>query len=102
MNAHIEQFIIIFLGIFYEAVPFLTIGALVSAGIHLFVDPAWLMAKIPQHPTMAAIAGSIIGICFPVCECGSVPAARSFIGRGAPAAFGHAFALAAPVNNAIV
>ena len=102
MNAQIEQFIVIFLGIFYEAVPFLTIGALVSSGIHLFIDPVWLMSKLPRNPTLAALAGSVIGVFFPVCECGSVPAARSFIGRGAPAQFGYAFALAAPVINPIV
>ena len=102
MNATIEQFVVIFLGIFYEAVPFLTIGALVSAGIHLFVDPVWLMAKIPRNRTLAALAGGLIGLFFPVCECGSVPAARSFINRGAPAPFGYAFALAAPVINPIV
>ncbi|MFN7472183.1 MAG: permease [Roseiflexaceae bacterium] len=102
MNATIEQFVVIFLGIFYEAVPFLTIGALVSAGIHLFIDPVWLMAKIPRNRTLAALAGGLIGLFFPVCECGSVPAARSFINRGAPAPFGYAFALAAPVINPIV
>jgi uncharacterized membrane protein YraQ (UPF0718 family) len=102
MNATIEQFVVIFLGIFYEAVPFLTIGALVSAGIHLFIDPVWLMAKIPRNRTLAALAGGLIGLFFPVCECGSVPAARSFISRGAPAPFGYAFALAAPVINPIV
>ncbi len=102
MNATIEQFVIIFLGIFYEAVPFLTLGALVSAGIHLFIDPVWLMAKIPRNRTLAAVAGGLIGLFFPVCECGSVPAARSFISRGAPAPFGYAFALAAPVINPIV
>ena len=102
MNAQLEQFVVIFLGIFYEAIPFLTIGALVSAGIHLFVDPAWLMTKLPRNPTLAACIGSVVGVFFPVCECGSIPAARSFIGRGAPAQFGYAFALAAPVINPIV
>lgn len=102
MNATLEQFVVIFLGIFYEAVPFLTIGALVSAGIHLFIDPVWLMAQIPRNRTLAALAGGLIGLFFPVCECGSVPAARSFISRGAPAPFGYAFALAAPVINPIV
>lgn len=102
MDPRIEQFVVLFLGIFYEALPFLTIGALVSAGIHLFVDPAWLMRRLPHHPTAAAIIGGMVGLCFPVCECGSVPAARSLLGRGAPPAFGYAFALAAPVINPIV
>ncbi|MFM2031265.1 MAG: hypothetical protein RLZZ297_30 [Chloroflexota bacterium] len=102
MDPRIEQFVVLFLGIFYEAVPFLTIGALVSAGIHLFVDPHWLLQRLPQHPVAAAVCGGLIGVLFPVCECGSVPAARSVLGRGAPREFGYAFALAAPVINPIV
>jgi uncharacterized membrane protein YraQ (UPF0718 family) len=60
------------------------------------------MAKLPRNPTLASCIGSVVGVFFPVCECGSIPAARSFIGRGAPAQFGYAFALAAPVINPIV
>jgi uncharacterized membrane protein YraQ (UPF0718 family) len=34
-----DLFIAIFLGILYEALPFLTAGALISAAIHQFLDP---------------------------------------------------------------
>ena len=98
----IDMFITVFLGIFYEALPFLTIGALVSAAIHQYVDPTWLTQRIPTSRWGSAMAGALLGIIFPVCECGSVPAARSLVQRGAPMSLGVAFALAAPVLNPIV
>lgn len=98
----IDMFITIFLGIFYEALPFLTIGALVSAVIHQYIDPMWLTQRLPTSRWGSAMAGALLGVVFPVCECGSVPAARSLVQRGAPMRMGVAFALAAPVLNPIV
>jgi len=99
---HVATFVVIFLGILYEALPFLTAGALVAAGIHLFVRPEWLRSVLPKHPVLRTISGGLLGILFPVCECGSIPTARSLMQRGAPASFGMAFAMAAPVINPIV
>ena len=100
--ARSELFVSIFLGIMYEAIPFLTAGALVAAGIHLFISPAWLTQRLTRWPRIAVIIGSMLGMIFPVCECGSIPAARSLIQRGATPQVGLAFALAAPVVNPIV
>jgi uncharacterized membrane protein YraQ (UPF0718 family) len=99
---HVSTFVVIFLGILYEALPFLTAGALVAAGIHLFVRPEWLRSVMPKHPLLRTVSGGLLGIVFPVCECGSIPTARSLMHRGAPASFGMAFAMAAPVINPIV
>ena len=101
-HTSIDMFITVFLGIFYEALPFLTIGALVSAAIHQYVNPTWLTQRLPSSRWGSAMAGALLGIIFPVCECGSVPAARSLVQRGAPMNLGIAFALAAPVLNPIV
>jgi uncharacterized membrane protein YraQ (UPF0718 family) len=99
---HVATFVVIFLGILYEALPFLTAGALVAAGIHLFMRPEWLSGMLPKHPWLRTISGGLLGILFPVCECGSIPTARSLMHRGAPVSFGMAFAMAAPVINPIV
>jgi uncharacterized membrane protein YraQ (UPF0718 family) len=100
--ARSELFVSIFLGIMYEAIPFLTAGSLVAAGIHLFMSPVWLTQRLMRWPRLAVIVGSLMGMVFPVCECGSIPAARSLIQRGASPQVGLAFALAAPVVNPIV
>lgn len=46
---YVDTFVAIFLGIMYEAVPFLTAGSLVAAAIHLFVQPEWLTRILPKH-----------------------------------------------------
>jgi uncharacterized membrane protein YraQ (UPF0718 family) len=51
---------------------------------------------------LAALAGALLGLAFPVCECGSVPTARRLIAKGAPLPLGIAFVLAAPAVNPIV
>ncbi len=92
----------VFLGIFFEALPFLLAGALVSSALHLFVPEAQVRRWLPRSSVAAAAAGAVLGMGFPVCECGSVPAARRLISKGAPVPLGIAFVLAAPVVNPIV
>ena len=97
-----RSFITIFFGIFVEALPFLMAGVLVSSAIHLFITPERLQRIVPRQPFAAAVCGSLLGLAFPVCECGSVPAARSLMAKGAPLPLGIAFMLASPVINPIV
>src|SRR6266545_5524784 len=92
----------IFLGIFIEALPFLLAGVIVSSAIHLLVSPAQVRRLSPRSPVLAAIVGSLLGLAFPVCECGSVPTARRLLAKGAPLPLGIAFVLAAPAVNPIV
>lgn len=95
-------FVTIFFGIFIEALPFLIAGVLVSSAIHLFVTPERIQRFAPRQPVAAAFVGALVGLFFPVCECGSVPAARRLIAKGAPLPLGMAFMLASPVVNPIV
>jgi hypothetical protein len=92
----------IFLGIFIEALPFLLAGVLASSAIRLFVSSAQVRRLSPRSPILAALAGSLLGLAFPVCECGSVPTARRLLAKGAPLPLGIAFVLAAPAVNPVV
>lgn len=92
----------IFLGIFLEAIPFLLLGVLVSAAIHLWVSPESIRRLIPRAPLPAALAGVLCGLTIlPVCECGTVPATRRLLAKGAPLPFGVAYLLAAPAINPV-
>lgn len=95
-------FVTIFLGIFIEALPFLLAGTLVSSALHLFVSAERVQQLCPRRPLPAALAGSLLGVLFPVCECGSVPAARRLLAKGATLPLGLAFVLASPVINPVV
>lgn len=101
-TGRLQGFVTIFMGIFIEALPFLMAGVLVSSAIHLYVTPETVQRLSPRHPLAAALAGSLLGLAFPVCECGSIPATRRLLRKGAALPAGIAFALAAPVINPIV
>jgi uncharacterized membrane protein YraQ (UPF0718 family) len=92
----------VFLGLFIEAVPFLLLGVVVSSLLHLFVGEDLLTRLTPRHPLPATLGGALLGLIFPVCECGVVPVSRRLMQKGAPISLGVAFLLAAPVINPVV
>lgn len=103
LQPRLQLFATIFLGIFIEALPFLLLGVLASAAIQLLVSPAWLRRLSPRSAPLAALTGATLGLfCLPVCECGTVPATRRLLAKGAPLPLGIAFLLAAPAVNPVV
>lgn len=102
LSAQLQGLVTIFLGIFIEALPFLVAGVIASSAIHLFVSIDSIRRFSPRSPILAALSGSLLGLAFPVCECGSVPTARRLLAKGAPLQLGIAFVLAAPVVNPVV
>jgi uncharacterized protein len=97
-----QTFALIFASIVIEALPFVLLGALVSAVIEVFV-PDRTFARIARLPVGLQLpAAALGGLAFPVCECGSVPVARRLISRGIAPGAGIAFMLAAPVLNPVV
>src|SRR6266542_6199581 len=91
-----------FLGIFIEAVPFLLLGAFASGIIAVFVTPDEMARFIPRNKFLATVMGALLGVIFPVCECGWVPVVRRLYQKGLPTSAGIAFILGAPVLNPIV
>ena len=95
-------FATIFLGIFIEALPFLLMGTLASGLVEVFIKPETIQRWMPKNRFLSVVFGSVLGLIFPVCECGVVPLIRRLIQKGFPVAAGVAFLLAAPVFNPIV
>ena len=97
-----QTFTLIFTAIVVEALPFVLLGAVVSAAIEVFVGDRSIdrIARLPVWLQMPAAA--LGGAAFPVCECGSVPVSRRLIRRGIHPAAGITFMLAAPIFNPIV
>lgn len=71
-----EIFTTIFLGIFIEAAPFLLIGTLASGLVEVFVSRDDMAKLVPRGLIPATIMGGVLGLAFPVCECGVVPFTR--------------------------
>ncbi|MEM1293118.1 MAG: permease [Cyanobacteria bacterium P01_H01_bin.162] len=97
-----NQGLTLFLSLLVEATPFLLLGVAFSSLLAILVDERKLVALTPKNPVLAAIAGSLFGCLFPVCECGNVPVARRLLMQGAPSALAIGFLLAAPTVNPIV
>ncbi|MBL8045970.1 MAG: permease [Anaerolineales bacterium] len=92
----------IFLGIFIEAAPFLMLGTLASGLVEVFLNQNDFSRWVPRNPFAAALVGGLLGIVFPVCECGVVPLTRRLVRKGLPISASVAFLLSAPVFNLIV
>ncbi|EKV03768.1 putative permease [Leptolyngbya sp. PCC 7375] len=92
----------LFFSLLVEAIPFLLIGVAFSSLLLFFVDERTLIKLLPKTPLLGAIAGSLMGVFFPVCECGNVPVARRLIVQGAPSSVAVGFLLAAPTINPVV
>lgn len=92
----------LFFSLMTEAMPFLLLGVVFSSVLLAVVDEARLVAVMPRNPLLGAIAGSLFGCLFPVCECGNVPVARRLLVKGVSPAVAVGFLLAAPTVNPIV
>jgi uncharacterized membrane protein YraQ (UPF0718 family) len=57
---------------------------------------------VPAGSHLTPLIGSLLGLFFPVCECGTVPLTRRLMQKGLPVSVSVAFLLAAPVINPIV
>ena len=98
----LSTFTTIFLGIFIEAAPFLLMGTLASGFVEVFFDKDSLARIIPRNAVGGAVVGSLLGLFFPVCECGVVPLTRRLMKKGMPLSAGVTFLMAAPAFNPIV
>lgn len=97
-----QGLVTVFLGIVVEALPFLLLGVLVSAAIQAFVPESAVRRILPRGRLAGTLAGALLGIALPVCECGVVPVARRLLDKGAPVPTAMAFLLAGSVVNPIV
>src|SRR5262249_6226357 len=95
----ITTFATVFLGVFFEALPFLLLGVLVSALLQELAPPSLIDRLVPRGRLRGALAGAMLGMVFPVCECGVVPVARRLLAKGASLPAALAFMLAGPVVN---
>ncbi len=91
-----------FIALFLEAAPFLLLGSLLSSLVTLFVSREFIARILPKNRFLAIGLASVLGICFPVCECAIVPLIRSFLKKGIPLPVAITFMLSAPIVNPLV
>ena len=81
-HSSVQNFAVVFTAIAVEALPFVLLGAFVSALIEVYA-PDRAFARLSRLPVGLQLpAAAACGFFFPVCECGSVPVARRLIAKG--------------------
>ena len=91
-----------FLSVLFEGVPFLLLGALISGFVDVFVSSERITKLLPSRPAPAIFLAGLLGLIFPICECGSVIIVRRFIRKGMPLGVATCYMLAAPIVSPIV
>ena len=102
MELILNSMVVIFLSIILEALPFILIGVMASSLIHLFVSDDFIKRVLPKNRFLRILAAGMMGIFFPICECGIVLVVRRLIQKGVPLSTGIAFMLAVPIINPVV
>ena len=97
-----KDFIILFVSVFYEAMPFIVLGALISGVLEELVPQEMMARIIPRNRLLAISMGALLGLIFPMCECGIVPIMRRLLRKGVPLSTGVAYMLAGPIINFVV
>lgn len=101
-SASLQSFKILFISIILEAFPFILLGVLLSAILQVFVSDALIAKLTPKNPVAGVLFGSLLGLLFPLCECGMIPVVRRLIRKGMPAYIGIVFIFAGPIINPVV
>ncbi|MDQ7093778.1 permease [Desulfosporosinus sp. PR] len=98
----VSSIITLALSIILQALPFILIGVLASSLIRLFVREEWIAKFAPGNGLAGVVVGGLLGLFFPVCDCGVMPVARSLLRKGVSMQTTFAYLLTAPVINPLV
>lgn len=91
-----------FLALAFEGLPFVLVGSLISGFIAAFVPSRAITRLLPKNRFLATLVSGLLGLVFPVCECGVVPVVRRLLDKGLPMSCGVTYMLASPIVNPLV
>lgn len=91
-----------FLAIVYEAMPFIVLGAVIAGFLEEMVPQRVVARFIPRRRFLAIGLSALLGLVFPMCECGIVPVMRRLLRKGLPVSCCVAYMLAGPIINVVV
>ena len=97
-----QNFWFSFLALVFEGVPFILLGSLISGIIGSFVPARVITSLLPKRRFPAILASGLLGVIFPVCDCGIVPVVRRILKKGVPLSCGITYMLASPIVNPLV
>ena len=98
----LNDFAYSFLSVLFEGVPFLLLGSIISGVVDVFVSTERMQKLMPKNGAAAICISGLLGLIFPMCECGSVIVIRRFLRKGLPLSAAVTYMLAAPIVSPLV
>ena len=98
----IKNIAIIFTSIFFESLPFLLLGSLISAVIESFVSNETIAKIIPKNKILGSIVGIFLGFFLPACDCAVIPVSKRLLKKKVPINVVVSFMLSSPIINPVV
>ncbi len=96
------DFMMVFLGLMVESIPFVIIGVFISSVIAIYVKSSKILQYKSKNNIISHIQAMFIGLFLPVCECGNIPLAKRLSLMGFRPSEVITFMLAAPIVNPLV
>ena len=101
MEEKVQDFILIFTGILYEALPFIVFGAIIAGIVEEMLPPRLLTRLIPRNRVLAIAIGGLLGLPSPMCDCGILVIVRRLLRKGVPLSCCVCYLLAGPIINVV-
>jgi uncharacterized membrane protein YraQ (UPF0718 family) len=98
----IQDFVITFTSIVWEAMPFIVLGAVIAGVLEELLPQQVIGRLVPRYALGAVAVGGLLGLVFPMCECGIVVVMRRLLRKGLPLSCCIAYMLAGPIVNVVV
>lgn len=98
----IKNISIIFTSIFFESLPFLLLGSLISSVIETYVSNETIAKIIPKNKILGSIVGVFLGFFLPACDCAVIPVSKRLLKKKVPINVAISFMLASPIINPVV
>lgn len=102
MEKSVQDFILLFTSILYEALPFIVLGSVIAGFVEEFVPQRFITDRLPSRPLPAIALCGVLGLLVPMCECGIIPVMRRLMRKGLPVSCCATYVLAGPIINPVV
>lgn len=79
-----QSIVTVFLSILLQAIPFILLGAFLSAGIQIFASTGWIMKQIVKGSWYSFLIAAVAGFFMPICDCGMVPIISGLLKKDTP------------------
>ena len=98
----ILDFIITFSSVLWEAMPFIVLGAVIAGILEEYLPQQAITRFLPKRVLPSVMIGAVLGLIFPMCECGILVVMRRLLRKGLPLSCCVAYMLAGPIINVVV